>query len=101
MVTIPLWCFLAYLVWEWWTLRRIPDPQPGDIWRSQHSGRAFRVEQVGLTDTGTLTWDFCIETASGQFNMLPMTGYGRRDWRLTVRDEKRVLEKTNQKGPQC
>ncbi len=90
---------LAMFLHDWWTLRGIPDPQPGDIWRSQNSGEAVRIDKVGLTHCGMLTWDYTIETAPGEFNCIPMTGFSRRDWRLMVRDEKRVLENT--KGPQC
>jgi len=54
---------LAMFLHDWWTLRGIPDPQPGDIWRSQNSGEAFRIDKVGLTHCGMLTWDYTIETA--------------------------------------
>ena len=42
VVMTPVWCLLAYWAWEWMTPRKIPDPKPGDIWRSQYSGRAIR-----------------------------------------------------------
>jgi len=101
VVMTPVWCLLAYWAWEWMTLRKIPDPKPGDIWRSQYSGRAIRIERVRLTDCGTLSWDFAFETAKGEYNCIPMSGYDRRNWRFMVREEKRVLENTTQKGPQC
>lgn len=91
ITTSPMLVLIAYWAWEWMTLRKIPDPKPGDIWRSQYSGRAIRIEKVRLTDSGVLTWDYAFESAPGEFNCIPMTRYGRRDWRLMVRDEKRVL----------
>lgn len=89
----------AMVVHQWLSLRGIPDPKPGDIWRSLNSGEAIRIETVGRAHSGELIWTFSIETAPGEFNCIPMTGYSHRDWRLMVRDEKRVLDKT--KGPQC
>jgi hypothetical protein len=82
-----------------------PDPQVGQIWRSQHSGRAFVIKDVHLTDTGRY-WEIdwhpeVTETLSRFINggkdgpcppPLCDTWYMRPGhWRRMLREERRVL----------
>jgi hypothetical protein len=80
-------------------LRRIfgtnfPDPAAGQIWRSRHSGRAFRVQAVTRSDCGRL-WhlDLQHETIDGVINPLAMRYYMPPwQWRAMLREEGRALD---------
>jgi hypothetical protein len=70
-----------------------PDPQDGQVWRSRHSGLAFRVQNVKRSDCGTM-WHLSLhhEIHSGNFNGIGMeyVMYPAQ-WRRMLRDEGRQL----------
>jgi hypothetical protein len=70
-----------------------PDPAVGQVWRSRHSGRAFRVTSVGRSDSGYL-WEVGVHVELGPnaLNPVGMTRYYcPRAWRAMLREECRVL----------
>lgn len=70
-----------------------PDPEAGQVWRSRHSGRAIRVDQVRRSDCGKL-WHIYLqhETDNGQFTPLPLSYcMFPSQWRRMLRDEGRQL----------
>ena len=70
-----------------------PDPEAGQVWRSRHSGRAFRVDQVRTSDCGQL-WHIGLqhETGNGEFNWMPLSYcMFPSQWRRMLRDEGRQL----------
>lgn len=70
-----------------------PDPATGQVWRSQHSGRAIRVAKIRTSDCGKL-WhiDLQHETDCGEFNPLPLSYcMFPAQWRRKLRIEGRKL----------
>jgi hypothetical protein len=72
-----------------------PDPQVGQVWRSRHSGRAFRVDRVQLSDDGTVWHVDKRHEVNGGFNTIGMSysyyRYYPNQWRRMLREEGRTL----------
>lgn len=72
-----------------------PDPEAGQVWRSGHSGRAFRVKSVELSDCGSL-WLLSLQSEVREGEFLPLANQLFMDscqWREMLKDECRVLER--------
>jgi len=70
-----------------------PDPEAGQVWRSRHSGRAFQVESVRLSDCGEL-WHINLQHADEAGAFIPVgMSYCMfpSQWRRMLRQEGRVL----------
>lgn len=71
-----------------------PDPQVGQVWRSRHSGRAFRVTDVEPSDCGRM-WHIDLQHEQKDGTYIPIgESYFmfRSQWRRWLRDEGRTLQ---------
>jgi hypothetical protein len=68
-----------------------PDPEVGQRWRSQNSGRSIRVEQVDVTDDGFVIVVVAHEQRDGDFSLGTYYAFSIWQWRVNLRQERRVL----------
>jgi hypothetical protein len=76
--------------------RHVEAPRAGQIWRSEHSGRAILVSDVRTTDWGDVVVTVRHEIDSlHKFNPVPMS-YARDlgEWHRRIHGEARFLELT-------
>ncbi len=74
----------------------IANPRTGQIWRSEHSGRAILVSDVEKTDTGVVVVSVKHERDQlHDFNGIQDSyAFGLGQWRARIREEARFLELT-------
>lgn len=91
VITLVGLIIFVLVVTNAWRFQRIPPPQVGQVWRSEHSGRQIRISEARIGDSGQLLWAYQLQRGDG-WNPVNMSGEGGLyGWRQMVRDERRVL----------